>query len=54
MSRGVGLLLLLAGSVLLAEDSLGSRPQKGRGLDVLLLMVGSGLLLDSKKKEDHP
>jgi hypothetical protein len=53
MSRGVGLLLLLAGSVLLAEDSMGSGPQKGRGLDVLLLMVGSGLLLECKK-EDRP
>jgi hypothetical protein len=53
MSRGVALLLLLLGSVLLVEDSLASGPQRGRGLDVLLLMVGTGLLLDSGK-QDRP
>ena len=53
MSRGVALLLLLLGSVLLVEDSLASGPQRGRGLDVLLLTMGTGLLLDSGT-ENHP
>jgi len=53
MSRGVALLQLLGGVALLLEKSLGSAPQRGRGLDVLLLMVGTGLLRGSGE-ENHP
>jgi len=53
MRRGLGLLLLVAGSVLVLDDSLGTEARGGSGLDVLLLLVGSGLLLGSGE-EDHP
>ncbi len=53
MSRGLGILLLLAGSILLLEDSLEIEGRESSGLDVLLLLVGSGLLLDSRE-EGHP
>jgi hypothetical protein len=53
MRRGLGLLLLVAGSVLVLDDSLGKEARGSSGLDVLLLLMGSGLLLGSGE-EDHP
>jgi len=50
MSRGLGILLLLAGSILLLVDSLGIEGRGSTGLDVLLLLVGSGLLLGSREE----
>jgi len=50
MSRGLGILLSLAGSILLLEDSLGIERRGSIGLDVLLLLVGSGLLLGSREE----
>jgi hypothetical protein len=44
MSRGLRLLLLLAGSALLLEEGRGTEPRRSLGLDILLVLVGSGLL----------
>ncbi len=52
MSRGIGLLLLLAGSALLLDDSLGEEAPRGSGLDVVLLVMGSSLLVGGGE-EDH-
>ncbi len=53
MSRGLGLLILLAGSGLVLDDSSGAEARRRPGLGVLLLVLGSGLLLGSGE-EDHP
>ena len=53
MRRGLGVLLLLAGSVLILDDSIGKEARGSSGLDVLLLLMGTGLVLDSGK-EDRP
>jgi hypothetical protein len=45
MSRGLGLLLLLAGSALLLEDGPGTEARRSVGLAGLLVVMGSGLLL---------
>ncbi len=52
MSRGIGLLLLLAGSALLLDDCLETGPPRGSGLDVALLVMGSSLLVGGGE-EDH-
>jgi hypothetical protein len=52
MSRGIGLLLVLAGSALLLDDSLGREAPRGSGLDVLLLLMGSSLLV-GEGEEGH-
>ncbi len=53
MSRGVGLLMVLAGAGLVLDDSSGAEARRSPGLGVLLLVVGSGLLL-ARGEEDHP
>lgn len=45
MSRGLGLLISLAGLGLLLDDGSGTKACRARGLGVLLLLAGSGLLL---------
>lgn len=47
MSRGLGLLMLLAGSALLLDDGPGTEARRNLGLAGLLVLMGSGLLLGS-------
>ncbi len=49
MSRGLGLLLLLAGSALLLDDGPGTEVRRSLGLAGLLVLIGSGLLLPPSK-----
>ncbi len=51
MSRGLGLLLSLAGLGLLLEDDSGTKASKTRGFGVLLLLAGSGLLLGNLEED---
>ncbi len=54
MSRGFGIVLLLAGSGVLLYDSLATEGHGSLGFAILLLLVmASGLLLDSGE-EDRP
>jgi hypothetical protein len=53
MSAGIGLLLLLAGSSLLAHDSAARGARRSLGLAILFLLMTSGLLLDSAER-DYP
>ncbi len=53
MSRGLGLLMLLAGSALLLDDGPGLEARRNLGLAGLLVVMGSGLLLGSGE-HDHP
>ncbi len=53
MSRGIGLLMVIAGAGLVLDDNSGVEAQRSPGLGVLLLVLGSGLLLASGE-EDHP
>ncbi len=52
MSRGLGLLLLLAGSALLLDDGPGKEARRSLGLAGLLVLVGSGLLLGCGEQDD--
>lgn len=53
MSRGLGLLMLFAGSALLLEEGRGTEAPRIHGLDILVVLVGSGLLFSSGEP-NHP
>jgi hypothetical protein len=52
MSRGLGLVLFLAGSALLLEDGSGTERRKSLGLAGLMVLMGSGLLLGWGEQDD--